>query len=263
MLEENYAFENNKGSLDFSCDVIEMSFDKAEQRKGTFQIQNMAETPMEGYILSNDMRMQCLTPIFRGESAEITYCFDSTGMEPGDEVKGEFQIISNKGEYTLGIELAYADTFTFRESFVKLQSLMEDMRGIHIDGAQIYGPVPGTTGDEIPPASSESSSSEPESRPESEPSVDPSIGSESQPENPVSSAIAVTRSSTSASGVSVPTSKSTPTAIPATVAYSGRKLFSTSTVITPRSPNPQTCVILTIRIYFSRNRKALPFPARA
>lgn len=105
MLEENYAFENNKGSLDFSCDVIEMSFDKAEQRKGTFQIQNMAETPMEGYILSNDMRMQCLTPIFRGESAEITYCFDSTGMEPGDEIKGEFQIISNKGEYTLAFEV--------------------------------------------------------------------------------------------------------------------------------------------------------------
>ena len=102
MLEENYAFENNKGSLNFSCDVIEMSFDKAEQRKGTFQIQNMSETPMEGYILSNNMRMQCLTPIFRGESAEITYCFDSAGMEAGDEVTGEFQIISNKGEYTLG-----------------------------------------------------------------------------------------------------------------------------------------------------------------
>ena len=105
MLEENYAFESNKGSLNFSCDVIEMSFDKAEQRKGTFQIQNVAETPMEGYILSNNMRMQCLTPIFRGESAEITYCFDSTGMEPGDEIKGEFQIISNKGEYTLGFEV--------------------------------------------------------------------------------------------------------------------------------------------------------------
>ena len=63
-----------------------------------------------------------------------------------------------KGEYTLGIELAYADPFTFRESFVKLQSWMEDMRGIHIDGAQIYGPVPGTTGDEVPPASSETQS---------------------------------------------------------------------------------------------------------
>ena len=88
-----------------------------------------------------------------------------------------------KGEYTLGIELAYADTFTFRESFVKLQSWMEDIRGIHIDGAQIYGPVPGTTGDEVPPASSESSSSETQS----EPSVNPSSGSESQPENPVSS----------------------------------------------------------------------------
>ena len=105
VLEENYAFEDNKGSLDFSCNVIEMTFDKAEQREGTFQIKNISKTPMEGYILSNNMRMQCLTPIFRGEEAEITYCFDSTGMEPGDEVKGEFQIISNKGEYTLAFEV--------------------------------------------------------------------------------------------------------------------------------------------------------------
>ena len=87
-----------------------------------------------------------------------------------------------KGEYTLGIELAYADTFTFRESFVKLQSWMEDMRGIHIDGAQIYGPVPGTTENDVPPASSASSS-----EPESEPSVNPSSGSEGQNENPASS----------------------------------------------------------------------------
>ena len=86
-----------------------------------------------------------------------------------------------KGEYTLGIELAYADTFTFREGFVKLQSAIEDMRGVHIDGAQIYGPVPGTTDDNNVPESSESSSSE------SEPSVDPSSGSESQPENSSSS----------------------------------------------------------------------------
>ncbi len=105
MLEENYAFENNKGSLNFSCNAIEMTFDRAEQRKGTFQIKNESATPMEGYILSDNMRMQCLTPIFRGEDAEITYCFDSTGMEPGDEVKGEFQIISNKGEYTLAFEV--------------------------------------------------------------------------------------------------------------------------------------------------------------
>ena len=88
-----------------------------------------------------------------------------------------------KGEYTLGIELAYADTFTFRESFVKLQSTLEDMRGIHIDGAQIYGPVPGTTGDENPPASSESSSSETQS----EPSVNTSSENESQIEDSVSS----------------------------------------------------------------------------
>lgn len=74
-----------------------------------------------------------------------------------------------KGEYTLGIELAYADTFTFREGFVKLQSALEDMRGIHIDGAAIYNPVPGNT-DETP--SSSESSSENISTPSNETSSD-------------------------------------------------------------------------------------------
>lgn len=104
-LTDNYAFENNRGSLDFSCDVIEMSFDRNAQEKGTFLIHNVSATDMEGYVLSTHMRMQCLTPIFRGDSAEISYSFDSTGMEPGDMIKGEFQIISNKGEYTLPFEV--------------------------------------------------------------------------------------------------------------------------------------------------------------
>ncbi|MBQ7874183.1 MAG: hypothetical protein IJ306_03350 [Oscillospiraceae bacterium] len=89
----------------------------------------------------------------------------------------EFSIESLfKGEYTLGVELAYADTFAFRENFVKMQAMIEEARGIRIEGAAIYGPVPGNTNDEddkIPPSSevsseqsSESSSSDNISRPD-------------------------------------------------------------------------------------------------
>lgn len=82
-----------------------------------------------------------------------------------------------KGEYTLGVELAYADTFTFREAFVRLQAAIEEARGIRVEGAAIYGPVPGNTEDEIVPPSSET---------ESQPSTDSSSVTESQPEVPSS-----------------------------------------------------------------------------
>ena len=103
----------------------------------------------------------------------------------------EFSIESLfKGEYTLGVELAYADTFTFREGFVKLQAIIEEMRGIRLEGAAIYGPVPGTTEDDIP-SSSGSSSSEPESLP----SVDSSSDTQSQPEEITSSDVSSESSS--------------------------------------------------------------------
>ena len=77
----------------------------------------------------------------------------------------EFSIESLfKGEYTLGVELAYADTFAFRENFVKLQAQIEEARGVRIEGAAIYGPVPGNETDEDDkiPTTSEISSSESE-----------------------------------------------------------------------------------------------------
>ena len=108
----------------------------------------------------------------------------------------EFSIESLfKGEYTLGVELAYADTFTFREAFVKLQAGIEELRGIQVDGAAIYGPVPGTTEEETetPSASSESessselSSSVTESVPETESAVSSESTSSEAPESSVSS----------------------------------------------------------------------------
>ncbi|MBQ7123202.1 MAG: hypothetical protein IJO01_01130 [Oscillospiraceae bacterium] len=93
----------------------------------------------------------------------------------------EFSIESLfKGEYTLGVELAYADTFAFREQFVKFQAQIEEARGIRVEGAAIYGPVPGNTPDEddvIPPSSETSTDSE---APNSQTSSSENI---SQPDN--------------------------------------------------------------------------------
>ena len=52
-----------------------------------------------------------------------------------------------KGEYTAQIELSYADTFAFRDQFVRAKSLIEDCRGIHSEGT-IHGKVPVGDGEE-------------------------------------------------------------------------------------------------------------------
>lgn len=104
ILDENYDFSNNLGHLSFSTDFVEMAFDVDEIREGSFRIWTSSDTEMKGYVLSNHARMKCSLNAFEGKDAEIFYEFDSTGMEPGDVVKGEFQIISNKGEYRLAFE---------------------------------------------------------------------------------------------------------------------------------------------------------------
>ena len=52
-----------------------------------------------------------------------------------------------KGEYTAKIELSYADTFAFRDQFVKAKSLIEEMRGIQ-DGGTLHGKLPSNNGDD-------------------------------------------------------------------------------------------------------------------
>lgn len=104
MLDENYDFSDKKGKLSFSVDFIEMAFDVDEIREGSFVVTNCSPTPMKGFVMSDCPRMKCREVSFEGDEAEIFYSFDSTGMEPSDVVKGDFQIISDKGEYLLSFQ---------------------------------------------------------------------------------------------------------------------------------------------------------------
>jgi len=113
ILDENYDFSQNKGNLSFSTDIVEMVFDKGEVRQGVFRIKNHGSAPMKGFVLSDNIRMKCDITSFSGDLVEIAYHFDSMGMEPGDVVKGEFQIISDKGEYFLPFEAAMEPAYLY------------------------------------------------------------------------------------------------------------------------------------------------------
>lgn len=102
--EGNFNYE--KGSLDFSCSKVALDIQQGEVVEGSFLIYNATPCNTTGTILTSDIRMECLSTEFVGNKAEITYRFHGEGLSEGEEVKGEFHVISNQGEYILPFYVA-------------------------------------------------------------------------------------------------------------------------------------------------------------
>lgn len=95
------------------------------------------------------------------------------------------------GEYTAKIELSYADTFAFRDQFVKAKALIENARGIHSEGT-LYGNVPNKNNDE-----------DLESKPSSDTETTPDNNS-SVPETPTTSESSQSQSESSSTSSEEP-----------------------------------------------------------
>lgn len=97
--EGNFDYEN--GTLDFSCSKIELTLPKESIYEGSFHIISVPGKFTCGYVVSSDMRMECLTEEFSGSNAEIAYRFNGAHSEEGDVIKGSFYVCSSQGEYYL------------------------------------------------------------------------------------------------------------------------------------------------------------------
>ncbi len=95
----NGKFNHENGSLDFSCQRLSLEVHADTVTEGSFTVYGPAGKVTEGYAISSDLRMECLSRRFGGAQDEIFYRFDAHGTEPGEEIKGAFHIISNQGEY--------------------------------------------------------------------------------------------------------------------------------------------------------------------
>ena len=104
----NGKFNVDNGSLDFSCPRIDISLHADAVAEDFFTVYGPAGCVTEGYVVSSDLRMECTPQSFNGSQDEIHYRFDSHGMEVGEEVKGAFNIISNRGEYYLPFSVTIA-----------------------------------------------------------------------------------------------------------------------------------------------------------
>lgn len=98
VLEGNFRYDN--GSLDFSCLRIDLSVETGRTEEGSFSVYGPQGRVTKGYVISSDLRMECLTPAFEGNE-EIFYRVNTSDLEAGEEIKGGFHIVSNQGEYYL------------------------------------------------------------------------------------------------------------------------------------------------------------------
>lgn len=115
-------FNNNSRSLEFSEPVIELSLQENEVYEGSFTIYGPEGQLTEGKVSSSRLKMQCLVSQFSGCEEEIGYRFDAAGMMEGNQLKGEFRIISNQGEYYIPYTVTIAEK--------KLESGMGDIKNL-------------------------------------------------------------------------------------------------------------------------------------
>ena len=95
----NGFFDYESGKLSFSVSRIEESIPAGAIYEGSFTIESIDELPASGNIYTSSMRLVCRVDSFDAKCVDVAFLFDSTGLEPGDIVKGDVQIVSNKGEY--------------------------------------------------------------------------------------------------------------------------------------------------------------------
>lgn len=86
--------------LEFSCQSIEIIAKPGKNTEGSFNIY-ATDKFANGKIYSSDTRMRLMVSEFNGQQIIVQYCFDGVTVEYGKQIKGEFIVISNYGEYTI------------------------------------------------------------------------------------------------------------------------------------------------------------------
>lgn len=92
-------FKYNSEKLGFSVSKIDETVSVGEVFQGSFRMESRTGGTVSGRIFTSSMRLVCMCDEFECSSLEVKFGFDSTGLEPGDIVKGDIQIVSDAGEY--------------------------------------------------------------------------------------------------------------------------------------------------------------------
>ncbi len=92
-------FEYEKIPVTLSEPFIQFRCRPGSRQEGSFTLS--CGRSIKGIVYASTSRMYLEHQSFHGRNARIAYVFDSRGMWGGEEVEGEFCIITEAGEYTL------------------------------------------------------------------------------------------------------------------------------------------------------------------
>ncbi len=93
------VFDYDNGKLSFSVTKIEESLPVGGTYEGSFTIESRNDNVVVGKVYTSSMRLVCMTESFEAKKVNVGFLFDATGLDAGDIVKGDVQIVSNMGEY--------------------------------------------------------------------------------------------------------------------------------------------------------------------
>ena len=104
------VFEYDTDKLLFDVPSIEAKLSSKELYEGTLHFTSQNETAVRGFIYSSSMRLVVRETEFNANDYYAHFVFDPTGLEAGDVIKGDIQIVSSAGEYYLPFEFTILST---------------------------------------------------------------------------------------------------------------------------------------------------------
>lgn len=82
-----------------SIDRVDDTINAGEKKVCTFFVAKEGGTPVKGVVYSSDHRVKVNTETFSGQNCRIEYEIDASELRNGDVIEGNFNVISNCGEW--------------------------------------------------------------------------------------------------------------------------------------------------------------------
>ncbi len=105
---------------------IIMRVGEGEMYRGSFSLQNQGQGTIRGLVYPSSFRVHCDEQGFDGNTVNISYTYDGSGLVPGHVEHGKFTIVCNGGEYEVAFTAIIEKPFVMT-TYGKVQSL-EDFK---------------------------------------------------------------------------------------------------------------------------------------
>lgn len=97
----NGDFSKEQPDVRFSETNLVLLIGEGETYQGSFTIENKKDAPVRGLVYSSSFRIHLIENGFEGNPVEISFTYDTEGLEPGYVENGTFTVVCNGGEYEL------------------------------------------------------------------------------------------------------------------------------------------------------------------